>query len=185
MRKYAKNPMFARIQPDQQRYMHQVQHGPCFICRILANDPEYPHHIIHQDDVAIAFLDRYPSMAGHTLVAPATHFEQVTGDFTLSEYLQLQQRVYNIAEAVRQELEAERVYVLSLGSQQGNAHVHWHIAPLPSGVPFEEQQIEALSWRRGILDMSQDEMAVLAARIRLRLITQSEKNHTWHLDVAG
>ena len=86
---------------------------------------------------------------------------------------------------MRQELEAERVYVLSLGSQQGNSHVHWHIAPLPSGVPFEEQQIEALSWRRGILDMSQDEMAVLAARIRLRLITQSEKNHTWHLDVAG
>jgi hypothetical protein len=26
----------------------------------------------------------------------------------------------------------ERMYCLSLGSQECNAHVHWHIAPLPS-----------------------------------------------------
>jgi len=31
-----------------------------------------------------------------------------------------------------------RVYILSLGSQQGNKHVHWHSAPLPFGVPVEQ-----------------------------------------------
>lgn len=42
-------------------------------------------------------------------------------------------RVYRVARAVEQVVPSERTYVLSLGSQQGNAHVHWHIAPLPPG----------------------------------------------------
>ncbi|MDE2839463.1 MAG: hypothetical protein OXM03_02420, partial [Chloroflexota bacterium] len=61
---------------------------------------------------------------------------------------------------------AERVYILSLGSQQGNSHVHWHIAPLPPGVPYGEQQYEALRAENGILEISYGEMAALAARIR-------------------
>ncbi len=177
--------MLPRFLPDTQAYNTHIQNGPCFICQIIGNNPDYPHHIVYEDDVAIAFLNRYPTLYGHTLVAPKGHHEQVTGDFCLEDYLQLQRRVYNIAEAVRHEIKAERVYVLSLGSQQGNAHVHWHIAPLPAGVPFEEQQLQALSWGNGILDLSADEMAVLAARIRLRQITQNADAYSWHLDVAG
>jgi diadenosine tetraphosphate (Ap4A) HIT family hydrolase len=177
--------MFARIKPDTKAYRKRIQDGPCFICQIIADKPEYPHYIIYEDSIAIAFLDRYPTLYGQTLVAPKRHFEQVTADFSRNEYLQLQRRIYDITEAVRAELRAERVYVLSLGSQQGNAHVHWHIAPLPPGVPFEEQQLQALSWQNGILDLPAREMALLAARIRLRLITQHTAAHSWHLDVAG
>jgi diadenosine tetraphosphate (Ap4A) HIT family hydrolase len=177
--------MFARIKPDTAAYHKRIQQGPCFICQIIAANPENPHHIVYEDDVAIAFLDHYPTLYGHTLIAPKRHHEQVTADFTLEEYLQLQQRIYAVAQAVRAEVNAERVYVLSLGSQQGNAHVHWHIAPLPVGVPFEEQQLQALSWQNGILDISADEMALLAARIRLQLITQHTAAHSWHLDLAG
>ena len=36
----------------------------------------------------------------------------------------------------------ERLYLLSLGSHQGNAHVHWHIAPLPPGVPYAKRSRE-------------------------------------------
>ena len=61
---------------------------------------------------------------------------------------------------------AERVYLLSLGSQQGNKHVHWHIAPLPSGVPYHEQQLEALLVKDQILDLSDEEMSELADQIR-------------------
>jgi hypothetical protein len=53
--------------------------------------------------------------------------------------------------AVRRTVEAERVYILSLGSQQGNRHVHWHIAPLPYGVPFKEQQLEPCGRRMASL----------------------------------
>jgi diadenosine tetraphosphate (Ap4A) HIT family hydrolase len=177
--------MLARIHPNNQTYQKRIQNGPCFICQIIGNNPDYPHHIVFEDEVAIAFLNRFPTLYGHTLVAPKGHQEQVTGDFCLEDYLLLQRRVYAIAEAVRYEVNAERVYVLSLGSQQGNAHVHWHIAPLPPGVPFEEQQLQALSWGNGILDLTADQMAVLAARIRFRLITQNTATYSWHLDVAG
>jgi hypothetical protein len=58
------------------------------------------------------------------------------------------------------------VYILSLGSQQGNRHVHWHIATLPFGVPFKDQQLEALTVQNGILDISDNEMEKLAGQIR-------------------
>jgi diadenosine tetraphosphate (Ap4A) HIT family hydrolase len=146
-------------------YIHQIQTGPCFICEMIAGRLE-GNHIIYQDDVSIAFLNKYPVLYGYALVAPITHKEQVTGDFTIDEYLALQRCVYQVAEAVRRSVTAERVYILSLGSQQGNRHVHWHIAPLPYGVPFENQQLAALSVENGILHLPDSEMAELAKRIR-------------------
>jgi hypothetical protein len=47
--------------------------------------------------------------------------------------------------------------------------VHWHLAPLPPGVPYDQQQLAALSFGRGILDLSDAEKAHLAARIRLTM----------------
>jgi len=45
--------------------------------------------------------------------------------------------------------------------------------------------LQALSWGNGILDLTADQMAVLAARIRFRLITQNTATYSWHLDLAG
>ncbi len=61
---------------------------------------------------------------------------------------------------------AERMYCLSLGSQQGNAHVHWHIAPLPPGVPYHQQQYYALMAENGVLDLDDSTQAALAQAIR-------------------
>jgi diadenosine tetraphosphate (Ap4A) HIT family hydrolase len=127
------------------------------------------NHVIHQDESVIVFLNKYPVLYGYVLVAPARHKEHVTGDFTMEEYLALQRVVYRTAEAVRKAVSTERVYILSLGSQQGNRHVHWHIAPLPYGVPFKEQQLAALGAENGILDLSDREMHDLAERIREHL----------------
>lgn len=161
--------MSSRYQPDIKAYTRRAVNGPCFICRTVAGDPAYPHHLIYRDEVAIAFLDKYPTLYGHTLVAPIDHREGVTADFNLSDYLELQKRVYALAEAVRLETAAERVYILSLGSQQANSHVHWHIAPLPPGVPLQGQQYAALDWANGVLDLPDQEMASLARRIAQRL----------------
>jgi diadenosine tetraphosphate (Ap4A) HIT family hydrolase len=82
----------------------------------------------------------------------------------------LQRVVYAVAEAVRLALKPERVYVLSLGSQQANAHVHWHIVPCPPGTPFEAQQTALINFEKhGILELSQEEGAALAEQIRARL----------------
>lgn len=151
---------------DEQAYIERITNGPCFICEMLAGNPDYSHHVIYQDEQAVVFLNKYPPLYGYTLVAPIEHLEQVTGDFSQAEYVQLQAMIYRVAEAVRQVVPTERVYLLSLGSQQGNSHVHWHVAPLPPGVPFLKQQFEALRIEDGTLDLTEAEMANLARQIR-------------------
>lgn len=153
---------------DEDEYIERIQNNPCFICEMVAGRLN-GNHVVYQDDSFIVFLSKYPVLYGYVLVAPVHHKEQVTGDFTLGEYLDLQRIAYRTAEAIRKTVETERVYILSLGSQQGNRHVHWHIAPLPYGVPFKEQQLEALMVRNGILKISEQEMADLAKRIRVNL----------------
>jgi diadenosine tetraphosphate (Ap4A) HIT family hydrolase len=138
--------------------------GRCFICEMLAGNLEFRHHVVYEDETAVAFLSRYPTLYGYVLVAPREHREQVTSDFRRDEYLALQEVVHRVGEAVRRVVPTERLYILSLGSQAGNRHVHWHIAPLPHRVPFAQQQLAALDSNR-VLDLSDDEMADLAARI--------------------
>ena len=102
--------------------------------------------------------------------ADAYHHRAQTGPCFICEIVArnpVQRRVYRVAEAVRREVGAERMYILSLGSNQGHSHVHWHVAPLPPGVPYREQQLAAFS--KGILRIPEEEMASLAARIRHRL----------------
>lgn len=153
-----------RTQIDMQRYVERAQRGPCFICEILAG--RKPHHIIYEDDRYVVFLNKYPTLYGYALVAPRDHREHLTGDFSARECESMQKLIYVVAEAVRQVVPTERMYILSLGSQQGNSRVHWHIAPLPPGVPYAEQQYDALRAENGILEIPHDEMATLAARIR-------------------
>jgi diadenosine tetraphosphate (Ap4A) HIT family hydrolase len=153
---------------DLDAYIERIQNNPCFICEMSAGRLN-GNHVIYQNDEFIIFLNKYPSLYGYVLVAPIAHREQVTADFSMEEYLSLQRAVYQVSEAVRRTVDAERVYILSLGSQQGNRHVHWHIAPLPRGVPFKEQQLAALSIEHGMLDIPDHEMADLAGRIRQNL----------------
>ena len=139
--------------------------GRCFICEMLSGNPEYAHNLVYEDDKTVAFLNRYPPLYGYVLVAPREHREQVTGDFSRDDYLALQSVIHRVSEAVRHVVPTARLYILSLGSQEANSHVHWHVAPLPSGVPFDQQQFAALD-AKVYLDLSDEEMANLAARIR-------------------
>jgi diadenosine tetraphosphate (Ap4A) HIT family hydrolase len=139
--------------------------GRCFICEMLAGNSDYEHAVVYEDDSAVAFLNRYPTLYGYVLVAPKQHREQVTGDFTLREYLNLQAVVHRVGEAIRRVVPTERLYVLSLGSQQANSHVHWHLAPAPPGLPFERQQLAALD-SNAVVDLSQADQVDLASRLR-------------------
>jgi diadenosine tetraphosphate (Ap4A) HIT family hydrolase len=115
--------------------MQRVLTGPCFVCAILAGDPAYPHDDVYEDDETIAFLVRYPTLLGHLVVAP---------------------------NGVARTLPTERMYALSLGSQQGNKHLHWHVAPPPPGVPYEQQQFYALMSEHGVLDVTPESQTALA-----------------------
>jgi diadenosine tetraphosphate (Ap4A) HIT family hydrolase len=152
---------------DMAGYMKEVGQG-CFLCRLVKDDPTLPaHHVVWRNKEAIIFTNRFPTVYGYLLVAPVAHLEQISGDFSLHQYLALQRVVYATAEAVRLALAPERVYVLSLGSQQANAHVHWHIVPCPPGVPFDEQQLALVDVRAtGVLEMSPEEGEELVSLLR-------------------
>jgi diadenosine tetraphosphate (Ap4A) HIT family hydrolase len=87
----------------------------------------------------------------------------------MEEYIGLQKLLYRVTEAVRQEVGAERMYIFTFGSNEGNSHGHWHVVLLPPGVPYEEQQGNWTSWSRGVLEIPRQEMAALATCIGARL----------------
>ena len=141
----------------------------CFICSIVSQTHEYLHHYVYEDAQTIAFLSRFPTLAGHCLVAPKRHVEDWVHGLDEPEYLALQSVVKRVAQALAAVAPTERMYCLSLGSQQGNAHVHWHVAPLPPGVPYDEQQFHALMAENGVVDMDEGAQAVLARAISAHL----------------
>ncbi|GLQ11961.1 hypothetical protein GCM10007913_38930 [Devosia yakushimensis] len=155
----------ARQAFDLAGLVNRSRTGPCFICRMLAGDPAYRHHIIAQDDFFVAFLSKYPTMAGYAIVCPKAHIEDLADGLSPDDYLRLQAVVHRLSRALKQVFDAERIYVLSLGSQSGNSHIHWHVTPLPKGVPYEQQQYHALMAENGVLKFSDAEMAAMAARI--------------------
>jgi diadenosine tetraphosphate (Ap4A) HIT family hydrolase len=142
--------------------------GRCFICELLAGNLEFAHHVIYEDERAIAFLQRFQTLLGYVLVAPKEHREDVVRDLDEEGYLALQKVVHRVGRAICDVVPTERLYVLSLGSRQGNSHVHWHLAPLPPGVPFEQQQLAAIDTELGF-DLTDQELEDLAARIRAAL----------------
>jgi histidine triad (HIT) family protein len=156
---------------DPESYAKQVladnRAGRCFICDLIRDaSAEY---VIYKDDLCIAFLPKYPTLRGRVLLAPTEHRTQVVGDFTEGDYLAIQSRVYRLGRAISTAFPTERLYILSLGSNDAVAHVHWHIAPLPPGVPFMEQQFHALDIANGYLDLTRDELTAIAARIARNL----------------
>ena len=150
---------------DLAAYLERVRAG-CFVCETLTGSPGYEHHVVHQDDVAVAFLAKYPVARGHVLVAPIEHREHVIDDFSWTDYMRLQRVVHAVGGVLKATVPTERLYVLSLGSQQGNRHVHWHLVPLPPGVAYEDQQMAFLAESRGWLHFETAELAALAAELR-------------------
>ena len=158
------------VDPEQSaQYARRSLDGPCFVCAILAGHPGYPHHDIYEDDSTIAFLNHHPTLLGYCLVAPKRHVEDWMHDLDDSEFLALQRVVHKVARAVAAVVPTERMYCLSLGSKQGNAHLHWHIAPLPPGVPYHQQQYYALMSENGVLNVDDESQAALALAISNRL----------------
>ena len=163
----------SRVPFDSAAYDARVRSGPCFICGIINNEPSdlrAANVIVYADDEVLVLLNRYPTLRGYTLVCPRRHVERVVSEFSADEYLSLQRWIYRVGRAIEAVVPTERLYILSLGSQQGNRHVHWHLAPLPPGVPYAEQQLAAVALSRGVLDISREEQEALALQLREHIL---------------
>ncbi|MEM8766098.1 MAG: HIT family protein [Pseudomonadota bacterium] len=141
----------------------------CFICEYLKGNPDYEHVEVYRTEDVVVFLDRYPTVFGRVMVAPVGHHTQVTGDFDETAYLALQQLIFRVSEAMRAVLQPERIYILSLGSEAANAHVHWHIVPVPAGLPLAEQQFHTLMHEHGAVQVPKHDMARYAASLKAQL----------------
>jgi diadenosine tetraphosphate (Ap4A) HIT family hydrolase len=159
---------------DLDAYVHRSRTGPCFVCAILEGHPDYRHDDVYEGPDIIAFLALYPTLLGHCIIAPKQHVEDWVHDLSEDQFSRLQVVVQRVARAVAATLPTERMYSFSLGSRQGNAHLHWHVTPLPPGVPYAEQQFKALMSESGVLDVSPESQTDLAARIRSRLLSSTD-----------
>lgn len=157
--------MKERLGFDEATYARRVSVGPCFVCATVQHHPDYVHELLYDDGRTIAFLSKYPTVIGYAIVAPKAHVERWE-EQSIDDHLAVQRVVHQVARALSAALPTDRIYVLSLGSRQGNAHVHWHVAPLPPGVPYDQQQFSAVMSENGIVDISDAEQSNLATELR-------------------
>lgn len=162
-----------RVPFDAAAYLERSRNGECFVCRVAGGASPRREFVVHRDDRHIAFLPNFHVQLGYVLVAPIEHREGVVEDFPLDDYLALQTLVRAVGRALSLTVPTERIYVLSLGSQQGNAHVHWHVVALPPGVPYEQQQFLALMHAtQGVLDLTDDERSEMAEELQAKIATE-------------
>lgn len=50
--------------------------GRCFICELLDGNPQYAHHVVYEDELAVALLQRFQALYGYVIVAPKEHRER-------------------------------------------------------------------------------------------------------------
>jgi histidine triad (HIT) family protein len=84
---------------------------------------EIPCYKVAENDKFLAFLDIYPSAAGHTLVVPKTEVDRLFDlpDDYLDGYLTF---CKPIANAIRRAFGADRVNIITIGFEVAHAHIH-------------------------------------------------------------
>jgi len=105
----------------------------CIFCKIA--NKEIPCYKIYEDDLVLAFLDINPVVAGHVLVIPKKHFENI---FDIEEgYLKsIIGAAKTISIKMKESLGVEGVNLYQAnGSIAGQTvfHFHLHILPQTAG----------------------------------------------------
>jgi histidine triad (HIT) family protein len=134
-------------------------------CRIVAG--EEPAHVVLDDEVVVAFLDRRPVFPGHVLVVPRRHVVTLV-DLAPSEVGPYFERVQWVTAAVEQVLEAHGSFVaLNNTVSQSVAHLHTHVVPRR-----RKDGLRGFFWPRQRY-ADDGEMEAIAARIRAAVTPRS------------
>ncbi len=133
----------------------------CVFCSIVAGDAGA--HVVLDDEVAVAFLDRRPVFPGHVLVVPRRHVV-VLGELPADDIGPFFQRVQRVAVAVQDGMGADGTFVaMNNVVSQSVAHLHVHVVPRR----FKDG-LRGFFWPRQPYE-DEAEMAAVAARIRAEL----------------
>lgn len=103
----------------------------CPFCAIVA-DPSTAHVVLN-DDVCIAFLDRAPLFIGHVLVIPKKHVVTLP-DLDANAVGPFFERVQRIARVMPAAMNAQGTFVAANNVvSQSVAHFHVHVVPRTKG----------------------------------------------------
>jgi len=116
---------------------------------------EIPCHKIAETENYLAFLDIRPLHAGHTLAIPKKEVDYIF-DLEDEELSGLMLFAKGVAAALRQCVDCKRIGVAVVGLEV--PHTHVHLIPI--------HQISDMSFEKGPIEMSQEELAQLAEKIR-------------------
>lgn len=116
---------------------------------------ELPAHVLHEDDNYFSFLDIRPMAKGHALVIPKRE-EDYFFDLSHEELLGILPFAKKVAQAIEKVVECKRVGLSVVGLEV--PHAHLHLIPLNT--------VSDMSFGKDPIEMSDDELASLAAKIR-------------------
>lgn len=131
----------------------------CIICKII--NKEIPSYVVYEDDLFIAFLDRYPTNPGHVLISPKRHTDDVFG-LTEEEAIALMPIAQKIANKIKKEINP---HGLNLVQNNGKAagqvifHYHLHIIPRYEG--------DGVIFKATPNDPSSEEFEQMLARLKV------------------
>ena len=114
-----------------------------------------PCHKVGEDDRFFAFLDINPVRKGHTLVIPKMEVDKFF-DLPADVLAGIMPFAQRIAERIAKVVPCDRIGVSVVGLEVPHAHVH--LIPIDS--------IFDMDFSKPKVKMTDDELAVLAARIR-------------------
>ncbi len=99
---------------------------------------ELPCVKVFEDDVALAFMDIFPRVDGHTLVVPKIPARGLL-DFPASALGPFMERVQRVAAAVKSGMKADGLTIQQFNESAGGQmvfHLHFHILPRHEGAPL-------------------------------------------------
>jgi histidine triad (HIT) family protein len=99
----------------------------CAFCAIVTGAA--PAHVVAEDDLVVAFLDRTPLFPGHTLVVPRAHHVTLA-DLPVELVPHYFTQVQRLSRAVQQGMGAAGTFVAMNNTvSQSVPHLHTHVVP--------------------------------------------------------
>jgi len=125
---------------------------------------EIPSHKVYEDAKTFVFLDIHPLLPGHMLVVPKTQVDHFD-DLPEEDYQALFATVRKMAKQAKAVMGAKRAIIQVLGFDVPHAHIH--VMPGDTSQQFFQAAADHLSAESYPYQPTQDELAEIAARLRL------------------
>ena len=118
--------------PWRKAYIWQKPPKGCFLCFIKRSRRDASHFVLKRTAQSLSVLNLFPYNAGHVLVAPNRHVENLS-DLNDSELLDLLHLTNETVKDIRKALKPQGLNIgINLGRVAGAGlpgHVHIHVVP--------------------------------------------------------